>query len=290
MKRCGPVLIALVSICRLMAQNPAPEPAAAAPQVFLIGSAHNMHFEERYHYSPVDLQVQVQSVHPDVVCGEITPEAYNGPMEGNFPPEAAMLAEMAPGWGVRFIPADWRISFAWQDRAGQQLSQDRNKSAALDAEESKATAYFGRFSGASLYDYTSGSPEFLAMTDRKFEEEIGENTVADIAYGAWHERNRAIVENCLAAAGPARRIVFVFGASHLPQLRRQLAARGLTAQIPPACLHAGRAGNRAGHSDRTLAAQPEGSGRHCRRNGCGLGKRSRQSEGHEPRASTAQRN
>src|ERR1019366_1661021 len=93
-------------------------------------------------------------------------------------------------------------------------------------------AYYDGFSGVSLYDSTSGSAEFLAMADHKFEEVAGENTVSDIAYGAWHERNRKIVENCLTEAGPARRIVFVFGSSHLPQLRRQLAARGLTGQIP----------------------------------------------------------
>jgi hypothetical protein len=69
------------------------------------------------------------------------------------------------------------------------------------------------------------------MVDHMFEEVIGENTPSDIAAGAWHERNRKIVENCLTEAGSARRIVFVFGSGHLPQLRRQLAARGLTAQI-----------------------------------------------------------
>jgi hypothetical protein len=171
-------------------------------------------------------------VHADVVCGEITPEAFNGPMEGNFPPEAAMLAEMAPGWGMRFIPADWRVSFAWQDRASQQEAQDKGKAAEVDAAQNQAKAWFAAYSGASLYDYTSGSAEYLGMIDHMFEEVIGENTPSDIAAGAWHERNRKIVENCLTEAGPVRRIVFVFGSGHLPQLRRQLAARGLTAQIP----------------------------------------------------------
>jgi hypothetical protein len=226
-------LLTLLSSGLLAAQNAMPKNAAAAPEVFLVGSVHNMHFEERYHYSLIDLQVEVWSLHPDVVCGEITPEAYNGPMEGNFPPEAAMLAEMAPGWGVRFIPADWRVSFAQMDRATRQLSEDKKKSAELDAEEKKATDFFDVFSGLSLYDATNSSAEFLAMVDHKFEDAIGENTAADIAYGAWHERNRKIVENCLTEAREARRIVFVFGNAHLPQLRRQLAARGLTAQIPP---------------------------------------------------------
>ena len=79
-----------------------------------------MHFGERYRYSLVDLQAQIRLLHPDVVCGEITPDALNGPMEGNLPPEAAMLAEMAASLGARFIPADWRISFARQARAQKQ--------------------------------------------------------------------------------------------------------------------------------------------------------------------------
>lgn len=233
MKYCRLALIALLSTSPLVAQNVASKTSiASVPQIFLIGSVHNFHFEEQYHYSLIDLQAQVRSLHPDVVCGEITPEAYNGPMEGNFPPEAAMLAEMAPGWGAHFIPADWRISFFQMDRAAQQLSEDKKKTAEIDAEESKLKAYFDHFSGISLYDSTSDSAEFLAMSDHKFEQVAGESTVADIFYGGWHARNRKIVENCLVHADGAKRIVFVFGVNHLPQLRRQLAARGLTAQIP----------------------------------------------------------
>lgn len=70
------------------------------------------------------------------------------------------------------------------------------------------------------------------MVDHMFQDVIGENTPSDIAAGAWHERNRQIVQNCLAQAGTAKHIVFVFGAAHLPELHRQLAARGLIGYIP----------------------------------------------------------
>jgi len=233
MKRRGLLLAGFLSICPVMAQNATTKVSSATPEIFLVGSAHQMHFEERYHYSLNDLETQVRSLKPDVVCGEITAEAFNGPMEGNFPPEAAMLAEMAPSWGMRFIPADWRVSFAWQARGEQQEAADKAKAAEVAGAQDKLKAYMQRFSGVSLYDYTNGSPQFLAMVDHMFEDVIGENTPSDIAAGAWHERNRMIVENCLENAGPARRIVFVFGDAHLPQLRRQLAARGLAAQIPP---------------------------------------------------------
>ncbi len=206
--------------------------ASKQPDIYLIGSVHNMHFEERYHYSLIDLQAEVRSVHPDVVCGEITREAYEGPVEGHFPPEAAMLAEVAPGMGARFIPADWRVSFAWQERGEKQEAANKAKAAEVNAAQAKILAYYDAFPGGSLYDYTNDSSEFLAMVDHMFEDIIGENTPSDIAAGAWHERNRMIVESCLEAAGNARRIVFVFGNAHLPQIRRQLAARGLVAVIP----------------------------------------------------------
>jgi hypothetical protein len=203
------------------------------PEIYLIGSVHNMHFEERYHYSLIDLQAQIRSLHPDVVCGEITPEDFSGPMEGNFPPEAAMLSEMAPSWGARFVPADWRVSFAWQARGEKQEADNKVKATEVNAEQDKLKAYYEAFPGGSLYDYTNGSPQFQAMVDHMFEDVIGENTPSDIAAGAWHERNRMIVENCLAKAGPAKRIVFVFGAAHVAQLQRQLIALGLKGQIPP---------------------------------------------------------
>ncbi len=230
MRWYGFVLAGTLLICRLAGQ--APEASARQPAIYLIGTVHNMHFEERYHYSLIDLQAQVLSVHPDVICGEITPEANNGPMEGNFPPEAAMLAEMAPVWGVSFVPADWRVSFAWQRRGEQQEAGDKAQYSAVLDTQRQIQFLFEHYSGASLYDMISSGP-FLAMENHIDEDVIGENTPSDIAAGAWHERNRMIVENCLAGAGGARRIAFVFGSAHVPQLRRQLAARGLAAQIPP---------------------------------------------------------
>ena len=101
MEKCGVAFIALLSICPLVAQNAASKAPSAAPEIFLIGSVHNMHFEERYHYSLIDLQAQVRSLHPDVICSEITPEAfaiverlqpYNG---GNGPAQLGCIEKLA---------------------------------------------------------------------------------------------------------------------------------------------------------------------------------------------------
>jgi len=221
----------VLSICLVSARSAAPQSYAPVQEIFLVGSVHNMHFQERYHFSMLDLEAEVRALRPDVVCGEITAEDLDGPMEGNYPPEAAMLAQVVPEWGARFIAADWRISYERQARAEAEMSPSKIRE--IEAAQNRERDWYNRFRGVSLYDYTDGSPQFQAMLDHKFEDLIGDHTLADTAAGDWHERNRRIVDNCLAGAGPARRIVFAFGVSHLPQLWRQLSARGLTAQIPP---------------------------------------------------------
>lgn len=192
---------------------------AAPPEVVLIGTIHDLHLEPRFHYAVTDIARQIEAVKPDAVCGEITPEAYNTPMEGYFPVEAAYLATIAPSLHTRFIPADWRVALEWQRRADAQVPKDiQDKSNAVGKAQADGVM---NFKGASLYDYLNG-PDFIALSDRMFEEIDGENTPADIAAGAWHERNRKIVENCLDSAPGAKRVAIVFGANHIAQLSREL--------------------------------------------------------------------
>jgi hypothetical protein len=197
------------------------------PEVILLGTAHDLHFKPESHYSLVDLRNEAEALHPDLICGEIEAEAYQGPMEGYFPPEAAYLAEIAPTLHARFAATDWRVAKAWQTRA-EQLEPEaiKNKLDALTKEQAKEMR---SQTEPSLFDYLH--TKSLAVADYQFEQLAGENTNTDIALGAWHERNRRIVENCLDASAGARRIVFVYGAGHLPQLQRQLAMQGITAQI-----------------------------------------------------------
>jgi len=214
--------------CHLLAQG-ALQPAAAPskPEVILLGTAHDLHFKPESHYSLADLRTEVEALHPDLICGEITPEAYQGPMEGYFPPEAAFLAEVAPTLHARFAVTDWRIAKAWQSRAEEMEPKEiKDKLGALTQDTAKQMQ---SQSEPSLFDFlhTKG----VALADYQFEQVVGENTVSDIAMGGWHERNRRIIENCMDAASGAARIVIVFGAGHIPQLQRQLAARGITAQI-----------------------------------------------------------
>ncbi len=214
-------------LCWYLPARSQPTASSSSLVVTLLGTAHDLHFKPESYYSLADLGDELGALHPDLICGEIAPEAYNGAMEGYFPPEAAYVAETAPTLHARFAPTDWRIAKAWQTRAEQMEPKEiKNKLDALTKEEAQQIQ---SNSEPSLFDYlhTKG----LAIADYQFEQLAGENTVTDIALGAWHERNRRIVENCLDAEGAARRIVFVYGFGHIPELQRQLAARGITAQI-----------------------------------------------------------
>ena len=232
MKRLWVAVCALLLCSCLLAQIPKtvqPQPAETPenPQVVLLGTAHDLHFKPENRYSLIDLRNEVEALHPDLICGEITPEAYQGPMEGYFPPEAAYLAEIAPTLHAHFAPTDWRIAKAWQSRAEQMEPKDiKDKIDALTEEQAQQVQ---SHTEPSIFDFLH--TKALAIADYQFEQLAGENTVTDIALGAWHERNRRIVENCLDADAGSRRIVFVYGSGHIPQLQRQLAARGIAAHI-----------------------------------------------------------
>ena len=225
---CAGVL-GLLLCSSLFAQTAQARPTTASsnPEVILLGTAHDLHFKAESHYSLADLRNEVEALHPDLICGEITPEAYQGPMEGYFPPEAAYLAEVTPTLGARFAASDWRITKAWQSRAEEMEPKEvKDKVEALAEETAKQMQ---SQTAPTLFDFLH--TKSVALADYQFEQVIGENTVSDIAMGGWHERNRRIVENCLDADARSRRIVIVYGAGHIPQLQRQLAARGITAQI-----------------------------------------------------------
>jgi hypothetical protein len=202
--------------------------SGSLPEVYLVGTAHDGHFWPEAHYSVNDLRKEIEAIHPEVICGEIASEAYKTPMEGNYPPEAVYLDEIAAVQNARFVPADWRIASAWQGRAQEMMPK------ALREQWEAAEAQIGKrlkeeLKTETVFDFLHG--EFVILSKHKFEEVLGENTVGDIALGGWHERNRRIVENCMDASAGAHRIVIAFGASHIEQLQLQLERRGITAKI-----------------------------------------------------------
>ena len=225
------ILLFLLTICPLavFSQELGNNPSEVQPTVYLVGSIHNMHLDEKNHYSINDLLAQISALKPDLVCGEITPEAYNQPMEGYFPPEAAFLAEMAEELNYRFVPVDWRLDYSTQTLAGKGIPSAVNEQSAALVKSIKAKLKASN--GKSFYDILHDETT-ISDLDSLYEKIIGMNTLAEIANGSWHERNRRAVENGMAAAGNAHIIVFVFGIDHLPQLKRQLKSQGIDAIIP----------------------------------------------------------
>jgi len=199
------------------------------PTVYLIGSVHNMHFNPDIHYSLNDLAEQIRLLKPDLVCGEITPEAFNQAMEGYFPPEAAFLAQMANELKYRFVPVDWRLDHATQSIACRVYPTSiENQTTNLT---NNLKAKLKSSNNISIYDLLHDKL-ILNDLDSLYEKIIGVNAIAEIGNGSWHEQNRRAVENGLRKSENSKTIVFVFGMDHLPQLDRQLKAVGINAQIP----------------------------------------------------------
>jgi len=199
------------------------------PEIFIVGTIHSKHFSPEYNYSITDLQAQIQALKPDLVCGEIAPWAIDQPMEGYFPPEAAFLAEMASILNYRFVPVDWRLDYATQSRADSLYPES-----VLAQVSSFADTYMTKIMESdcqSIYDEIH-SEENIAIVDSVFEKIIGADPIAETAHGNWKERNQRIAENGIAAAKDVRRIVFVFGSDHIPQIRRQLNNLGFESQVP----------------------------------------------------------
>lgn len=199
------------------------------PDIFIIGSIHSMHYNPDYRYSIIDLQEQVRALQPDIVCGEIAAVAYEQATEGYFPPEAALLAEMAPELHYRFVPVDWRLEYATQAAADSIYPVSVKEKLAPFG-----STYFARMNetaSQSIYDAVHSEAN-IAIIDSVFEQIIGADPVAEIAHGNWHERNRRIAVNGMNASGDAQRIVFVFGSDHIPQIRRQLRSLGFEPQVP----------------------------------------------------------
>ncbi|RPJ81820.1 MAG: hypothetical protein EHM13_09880 [Acidobacteria bacterium] len=194
----------LLVIATTLCGPQAVQPPGDRPVGFLVGSFHNNHFQERFHYSMHDLTTQVLALKPDLVCGEITPGAYGQPLEGYFPLEAAWLDELARERGIRFAPVDWRMDTAKQIEA--EAAEPVQVKERARAQGEKLMSGINGFAGTSIYDHLHGE-DALSTIDAMYEQIIGENSVADVAAGSWHERNRRMAANCVSAAAGAKRIV-----------------------------------------------------------------------------------
>src|SRR5665213_1333312 len=80
----------------------------APTQVWVLGTLHRNHLDENFHYSLWDLDQAIRKIGPDIICGEVSPQARQGTMRGYFPPEQRIVEQIALGLKIPFAPADWR--------------------------------------------------------------------------------------------------------------------------------------------------------------------------------------
>jgi len=224
------ILVAcLVTISTILIVKTSHKENNSKQEFYIIGTIHSMHFNPDNHYTIIDLQNQISKLNPDLVCGEITPEAFNQAMEGYFPPEAAFLAQMSSAMNYRFVPVDWRLDYATQSKAEKDFPPSIKEKITSFGNANFAT--FNPSNYESAYDFFHSTLN-LHIVDSLYEKIICTDSIADLAQGSWHERNKKIVENGLRTAKNAHRVVFVFGSDHIPQIQRQLKKLGIEAQVP----------------------------------------------------------
>jgi hypothetical protein len=202
-------------------------------EVYLVGAIHNMHLKENYHYSMTNLLEQISKIKPDFVCGEITPDGFNTPTEGYFPPEAALLAQMVDCLHYKFIPVDWRVDFKTQQEAEKRYPDAIMRQ--IESIPGWNWVHTYNDSLLSVYDHIH-NPKTIKTIDTIYQI-ITSDYIADIAHGAWLERNRRIVDNGMnvnfSDNNKPLRIVYVFGVDHISRLIRELKRYDVEIIIPP---------------------------------------------------------
>lgn len=174
-------------------------------QVTLVPSIHKLHFDSQWNYTLDDLLASVAKTNPELICLEISKEAFNGPLEGLYPPEAALLAEYFGTKRIPVVPADWRAdrnlykepSQAFEDSVRgpkdefkKRLADKKDKVSFLISDEGK---------------------RLVKKIHSLYIEQLGE-----AADGFWNTRNEKIAGSCYREATKLGlvRVSVIFGIDH----------------------------------------------------------------------------
>jgi hypothetical protein len=205
MKLIGLVLL-FISIPRVgMATDQCRDSQHGGPQFLALGAAHKYHVENNYHYSLSDFVQAITVIKPDLICGEVTPEAFGSELRGYFPPEQRVVEEVAKRIHATYVPSDWRaiVPPTHKDPATERKLKELQAAAAREILE-------------------AGDEEFAFRHSEKHQREIKAfhdlviHADGEGADGFWLTRNKKIVDRCLDAAlrTKAKRVLFVFGGDH----------------------------------------------------------------------------
>jgi hypothetical protein len=185
--------------------------AASSPEAFVVGSVHRYHLDASSRYSLTDLDVQLTQMRPDLLCGEITPEHLGTQWEGYYPPEVALVQDVAARLGIPFVAADWRGDSEEARKAEESMAPEAKKRYSTAHEP--LLARWKERREESLFDFIHGE-EAQRLIRQAHDVRLASG--GEAADGFWLTRNRRIVERCMAEASwrHSRRIVFVFGGEH----------------------------------------------------------------------------
>jgi hypothetical protein len=201
----------------------------SVPDFYVLGTLHSMHLTARYRYSLTDLEAEIRALAPDLICGEIVRSAVGAKTEGLFPPEAALLAQVAESVPSTFAAVDWRADF--EGNSGRVVVEPPVP-AHVESLRRQLLDRLEHFDAETVFDLLHGD-EFGALTRQIHEGWI--DAAGEAADGFSVTRNRRIVENCLEAARLHRshRVVFAFGQDHQYAIKDELKAHGLVGKSPP---------------------------------------------------------
>ncbi len=217
--------MSVLASCRHPEHHP-----VTSTEFYVLGTMHRHHLTARFRYSLTDLEAEVRGLAPDLICGEIVPQALGTRLEGVFPPEAAFLAVLAPELNAVFAASDWRA-----DLDADHFKSTTTESSAPEGVESLRKPLLDQldhFKGVTLFDLVHGV-EFENLTRQIHESWI--EAAGEAADGFSVTQNKRIVEKCLEAARThhSRRVLFAFGQDHQYAIKDALRTRGLVGKSPP---------------------------------------------------------
>ena len=175
---------------------------------YVLGTIHKLHLLEGV-FSLSDLEQQIQSLNPQLICAEISERHFGTKLAGVYPPEVVAIEDFASRMGAKFLPTDWRGD----------TKEDAAAVAALTEEERIRFNQSHDKVIAALPVDPSKWFNFVQFEAQAMFRQAHDNRIAigtEVADGFWLARNQMIVNNCMRYAKKEKieRVLFAYGAEH----------------------------------------------------------------------------
>ena len=189
-------------------QSKDPQNSDSNISAYVLGTFHKLHLLEGV-FSLSDLEQQIQSLNPQLICAEISERHFGTKLAGVYPPEGVAIENFASRIGAKFLPTDWRGDPKEEDAAVAALSKEER--IRFNKSHDKVIAAFPKVP-SQWFDFVKF--EAQAMFREAHDNRIAIGT--EVADGFWLARNQMIVNNCMKYAKKEKieRVLFAYGAEH----------------------------------------------------------------------------